>query len=158
VIDVNLKSESLGISFTPIWTSSRSRPNIAGIDLMVRNALRSSFRPPRRRCLLIFTRCSSRRCSERLTRWRCFSNVNAGRGNPSSLNNVFLAGSDDFAFGVSAEFVTSAFQPALDRILTTPVAPVKFNLDLLFTTIHVTYTLTLNSVTIQLRPLRSCSP
>jgi peroxiredoxin len=153
VIDVNLKSESLGISFTPIWTSGPLAPgDIAGIDLMVRNALRSSFLPS---TATLPSNIHSLQFKTLLGAPHALAlllNVNAGRGNPSSLNNVFLAGSDDFAFGVSAEFVTSAFQPALDRILTTPVAPVKFNLDLLFTTIHVTYTLTLNSVTIQLRP------
>ena len=153
VIDINLKSESLGVSFTPIWTSSPlASGDIAGIDLMVKNALRSSFLPS---TATLPSNIQSLQFKTLLGAPHALAlllNVNTGRGNPSSLNNVFLSVSDDFAVGVSAEFVTSAFQPTLDRILTTPVDPVKFSIDLLFTTIHVTYTLTLNSATIQLQP------
>ena len=149
VIEIGIKQQNLGVRFTPHWSSSPlTAEDIAGVELFIRNALKTSFLPSN----------SDLPSSIKKVQFKTFTggggavamllNLNEGTGNPASANSFLLSGSDQFAFGISADFVKAAFQPTLDNLLSQPIPPQVVAIDLGLTTIHPTYVITLYTATL----------
>ncbi len=77
-------------------------------------------------------------------------NTTSAPGNPATVTRVFLGG-EDFAFGVGADTIKAALQPALDDMLTTPIAPISISIPLILGSATATYTVTLNSAVADLQ-------
>jgi len=147
VVNIDLKSQQVQAAFVPAWSSrALSAEDQAGINLLIRNALRTSTLPSN----------TMLPANIRSMKFKAFGgaepaigillNTNTPAGNPASAQRVFLGGSN-FAFGVGADTITAALQPVLDKILETPVPPVSISIPLVVTSATATYSITLKSAT-----------
>jgi peroxiredoxin len=151
VVEIDIKGASIGIDFTPTWSSRQLvAEDLMAINQVIRNSLRTSFLPssstlPSSIAHMQFK--TMRAGAQHAV--AILLNTTGAAGNRATATNLFLNGSD-FAFGVGVDYVKRALQPTLDKILTTPIDPISFTIDSLVHTWHITYTLTLNSATIEL--------
>ena len=151
IIELDLRSSAIQVAFTPQWTSSPLTPqDRAGIDILIKNALRSSFLPSSV-TLPAGTGMQFRMIPGANPAASLLMNADGHTANAASVSNVFLSGNDNFAFAVGADFIRAKFQPILDSIRTTPIAPVKFRYSTFIHTWNITYTVTLNSATVDLQ-------
>jgi len=150
VVAIDIKHASVGIDFTPTW-SSRPLPaeDLLGISLLVRNALKTSFLPSNSTLPQGVSHVQFKTMNGPQPALAVLLNKTGAAGNRASATNVFIGGSD-FAFGVSADFVKGVLQPTLDKMLATPIDPIKFKIDTLVHTWTITYFFTLNSATVAL--------
>jgi peroxiredoxin len=152
VVTIDLRSDTAQISFTPQWSSRQlSAEDRAGIDLLMRNALKSSFLPSN---IPLPSNIAHARFKSLLGPQGVVAlmlDMDGAAGNPATVQNVFLGSGNDFGFAVGAEFVLAAFQPTVTRILSTAVDPVSFKLDTLVHTFHITYTITLTDAALDLQ-------
>ena len=153
VVEIDIKGSDVTASFHQQWSSTPiSSQDLAGVNHLLRNALRNSFLP------------SSATLPSNIAHIQ-FKTLRVGgqdalavlldmsgnAGNPAGQTNVFLGGGDDFAFGAGADFIQSEFEPTLQKIRDQQIAPVSFTIDGLVHTWHITYTFTINSVTLELK-------
>jgi peroxiredoxin len=151
VLAIDIKANSVQVAFTPVWSSvPLSAQDRASIELLIRNALKTSFVPSNITLPSSIHSLQVKALTGGQHAVAILLNTGGAPGNPASANNVFLAGSDDFAFAAGVDFIRSAFQPTLDEILSRPVDPVKFNISGVVYTWHITYTITLKSAAVAL--------
>ena len=151
VLEIDVKAQDVGISFTPFFSSrALSSSDLAGINLCIRNALRTSFLPSNATLPSSIGRVQFKTLAGSRPALAVLLNMGSTTGNPASAHNVFLGANDGFAFAAGVDFVRATFQPTLDNILATPIDPVKFDVDTLVHTFHITYTITLNTATVDL--------
>ena len=151
VIEIGIKAANVGVRFTPLWSSSPlTAEDIAGIEQFIRNSLKTSFLPSNSTLPSTIKKVQFKTLSGGGGAVAMLLDLNETTGNPASANSLFLGGQDQFAFGVSAEFVKSVFQPTIDSILSRPLDPVKFDIDAWFHTWHITYIITLNNASLDL--------
>lgn len=122
VVDVDIKANQLHIAFEPKWSShpvSAAQPlsaeDVAGINLLIRNALKTSFLPsyavlPSNVNFIQFKTLLGASGALAL-----LLNMNGARGNPGTLNNVLLRAADDFAYAAGRDFVVAAFHPDISQ-------------------------------------------
>ena len=158
VIDIGLKADNVGVSFTPAWSSQPlSAADLAGINLLIRNALKNSFLPSNTtlpaviKFLQLKTLAGSPGAIAVLLNMTRPAPDTLTAGNPASVQNVFLGPTDQFAFGVGKEFIRAAFDPLIKSILSQHIPPVPVDVPLLLTTAHETYTITLTGASVDLQ-------
>ena len=152
VISIDVKASTAAISFHPQWSSSAiSAEDLAGINLLIRNALRTSFLPSNATLPSQIGHIQFKTISGGNSAVAVLIDMDGAAGNPGSANQVFLGGTDGFAFGIGADYIREAFQPTLDKILEQQVDPVKFDIDSWFHTWHITYVITLNNASIDIQ-------
>lgn len=152
VIEIDFKADDAFIAFMPSFTSkSLSAEDLAGINLCILNALKTSALPSSAslpanvRFMQFKTLLSPQNAIAVLL------NLGVARGDAATMHEVFLAGSDDFALAVNADFIRSALQPTIDAILNQPPFSITIPIDVYFTTYHVVYSIALKSVTLDLQ-------
>jgi peroxiredoxin len=151
VIEIDVKAQNVGVRFTPLWSSNPlTAEDIAGIELFIRNSLKTSFLPSNSTLPPTIKKVQFKTFSGSGGAVAMLLNLNETTGNPASANSLFIGGQDQFAFCVSAEFVKSVFQPTIDDIMSRPLDPVHFDIDGWIHTWHITYIITLNSASIAL--------
>lgn len=153
VIELDLKSSDVAISFAASFASTPlTAEDTAGIDLLLRNALKNSFLPSNAALPPNITHVDFKtlRASRNALAVLLTLTPGGAPGSFASVGNVFLQAGDDFAFAAGADFVKASLQSTLDSILSQPVDPVRFDIDAVFHTFHITYTVTLNSAAIAL--------
>ncbi len=155
VINIDVKANTAAIAFDPAWSSTPiSIEDRAGINLLMRNALKTSFLPSNIALPSQIGRLQFKALSGPRDVIAALIDSEAPSGNPGTANTVFLGSSDDFAFAAGSDFITAAFQPTIDKILSEPIEPFSFSVNLLFSSYNVTYTVRLNSATVALEPGR----
>ena len=125
MVEIDIKSNQVFTYYSPLWTSRPlSAEDLAGINLLIRNALKTGFLP------------SSTPLPDKLTHLQ-FKTLVGGRnaiavllnmvplsgtlgsgsppGHPGTVNTVFLGAGDDFAFAVGKNYVQAAFPNATDH-------------------------------------------
>lgn len=151
VVDIDVKANSVWIGFTPAWSSSPIvAEDLAAIELLVRNALKTSFLPSNATLPPSVKHMQFKTLFGPPGALAVLLNEGAAVGNPASANNIFISGSDDFAFAASSDFIHAAFQPTIDKILNQPIDPVSFVYSTWIHTWHITYSITLSSITLDL--------
>jgi peroxiredoxin len=137
VVDINIKAQNVYVNFTPAFSSQPlSTEDLAGINLAIRNALKTSLLPSNAALPPSISYVQFRTLSGGSNAIAVLLNMQGGApGDPGSLHDVFLSGMDDFALAVSADYVESAF-----------------HVDLSQTYSWWEYNITLKSVTIALAP------
>jgi len=151
VINFDFNANNASISFVPSWSSSPiSAEDLAGINLLIKNAIKTSAIPSSMTLPSNIRYMRFRTLKGSPNALGILLNLNAGPGNPASVNNIFLGGADDFAFAVSVDYIRSVLQPTINNILSQTYS-FTIPIDLLFTTAHVSYDITLSSATIDLQ-------
>lgn len=151
VIDIDIKANTLQIAFAPTWSSQPlTAENIAGIEQLIRNALKTSFLPASIALPAGVMAMQFKSVPAGAGAIAVLLKMTPGAGNPASVTNVFLGGGDHFAFAAGIDFVRAQFQPTLDAILAAPPAPVEFDKKILWHTFHIVYTVTLTGAAVNL--------
>jgi peroxiredoxin len=151
VIDIDFKAQNAIINFVPAWSSqSLSAEDLAGINLAIRNALVTSFLPSNVNLPSNIRSMQFKTLQNPQNALTILLNINGPGGNPASMNNVFLGGSDDFAFAVGIDYIRALLQPTINNILS-QTYNFTIPIDMLFTTAHVSYSITLGSATVDLQ-------
>jgi peroxiredoxin len=161
MVEIDLKTEQVSINFSPAWSSQPlSAEDLAGINLLIRNALKTSFLPsnaplPSQVKFLRFkTLAAAPKAIAALLNLARPATDSTGAvilggsapGDPASMNSVFLLPGDDFALAVGRDFVLAAFDPVIS-MLSQPIAPFHVHVPIWGS---ATYTVSLKSVTIDL--------
>jgi hypothetical protein len=150
VVDIDLRSNAVQAAFEPTWSSRPlSAEDRAGINLLIGNALRSSVLPSNTTLPSSIRAMKFKALTGASQAIAVLLSTTSAPGNPATVQRVFL-GSNDFAFGVGAETIKAALQPALSEIISMPIAPVSIRIPLVVTSATATYTIELNSATIDL--------
>jgi peroxiredoxin len=111
VVDIDVRANSVGINFTPTWSSHPLSPeDLAAINLLIRNALKTGFLPSNNTLPLNIKYAQFKTLQGAQDAVGVLLNMDGNRGNADSFNNVFLGGGDDFAFGAGRDFVLAPFQ------------------------------------------------
>ena len=79
-------------------------------------------------------------------------NMTSHAANSGSFADIFVQPTDDFAFAAGREFVLAQLQPVINNLLSQAFPDIRFNLNLLLTTWHVSYPVTLQSASFDLQP------
>ena len=147
VVDIDFKSSQVTVDFTPTWSSRPlTAEDHAAINLLIRNALKSSFLPsntvvPSRIRHLLFKTLPGPPATIAVL-LNLGGQGQGGPGNPGSANRVFLGAGDDFAYAAGVDFIRKTFQPTLDAIVSNPIPPISI--------LGESYTITINTATIAL--------
>ena len=150
VVEIDIKGANIGIGFSPSWSSrTLQAEDLLGINRLIRNAMRTSFLPSSSPLPSSISHMQFRTLQGPTQAVAVLLNMGASTGNRASASNVFL-GADDYAFAVSADYVHSAFQPTLDKILSTPLPAITFKFDTWVHTWTITYTFALNNASFAL--------
>jgi hypothetical protein len=119
VIDIDVGSADAALVFTPSWSSAPlADDDLAAINLLIRNALKTSFLPsnvvvpPRIRQLEFRTFPGSAAGFAMLLNVRDESRT----GDPSAASTVFLRDDDEFAIAAGLDLVEAAFAPVLAQL------------------------------------------
>ena len=147
VLAIDIKANSVTVAFTPTWSSvPLSASDRMGIDLLIHNALKTSFLPSNITLPSNIASLQVKTLTGGAHAVAILLNMSGGTGNPASVNNIFLGAGDDFAFAAGVDFVRHAFQSTIDQILSRPVPPVSFSTLLG----SVTYNITLRTAAVAL--------
>ena len=151
VIEIGINTRTAEVQYTPAWSSRPfSAQDLFGVNLVIRNALKSSFLPssttlpPEIRSMQFKTLAAPQSAIAALLK------LTDGPRDPGTMNQVFLASGDDFGVAVGVEFIRESFRPTIDQILSKPVPNVSFDIDGFVYTWHITYRVVLNSAEINL--------
>src|SRR5262245_58906975 len=142
LIDIRKDSVSVNLSLS-WWSRALTVEDFTGINLLIRNALKTSFLPSSNRLpdnvnfLQFKTLLGSPSAVAGLL------NIDTPRGNPSTMNRVFLDAGDDFAIVLGKDFVLGKFAPVTNKMLTAPIPPIPVDVPIWG---HATYTVSLNTV------------
>ena len=124
MIEIDIKANSLGLSFVPKWSSQPlTAEDLTAINLLIRNALKTSFLPSSSEVPANIKYMQFRTLQGSTNAVAALLNLtDEVPRNINSASNVFLGTSDDFAFSVGVDFVKSRFQATIDKFLGTPIA------------------------------------
>jgi peroxiredoxin len=156
VIEVGIKADDVAVAFNSKWSSRPlTAEEQAGIVQLIRNALKTSLLPsnmvlpPTVQSLqLKMVGPGPGGAVGALLKLAKQPPEPPGPADPATVSNVFLVGADDFALGVSGDFLLAAFAPVLNQIRNRPIPPVPVNAPITGAT---TYTVTLLDVSAALQ-------
>ena len=152
VISVNIKSSTAVVTFTPKWSSSPiTAEDNARITHLIRNVITTSFLPSTA-TLATDLKIRFKTTTGSNPSVSILLNMQGAAGDPASFNQSVISGSDGFALAVGAAYVQEVFAPTLTDIRNRPIAPITIPVNVLVHTFHVTYSITLNSATLELKP------
>ncbi len=116
VVDIDIKAENVNVNFSKKFSSQPlSAEDLAGINLLIRNALKTSFLPSNATLPPTISYMQFKTLLGGPNAIAVLLNMQGARGDPGSFNSVFLGTGDDFAFAASAAYVENAFQPDLSQ-------------------------------------------
>jgi peroxiredoxin len=153
VVEIELKANNLIINFTPIWSNKPlSAADLAAVSLLIRNALKASFLPSTATLPSNVKHMQFKTLLGAQSAVAALLNIDGPRGNPASVNNVFLGAGDAFAFAAGRDFILAAFNQAVGDVAGQQF---QFSFDIDWPwpvpNQHVVYTVTLNSATVDLQ-------
>jgi peroxiredoxin len=154
VLEIDFKSDEATINFTPSYTSQPlSIEDMAGINLCIQNALQTSFLPSSVTLPNSIADVQLKTLPGALV---LMLDLNDHPSTTSSVTDVFLAPTDDFAFAVGRDYLLNTFSLISGNIMSQTFAPVKFTVDLsvwgIGETLHYQYPIALTSASFDLQP------
>ncbi|MGB8799239.1 MAG: redoxin domain-containing protein [Candidatus Acidiferrales bacterium] len=154
MVNIDFKAQDAVINFTPSYSSNTlSAADLAGINQLIRNALQTSFLPSSASLPSNIAQVQFKTMlTSSMKALAIMLNVTSHAANPSSFADIFVNPTDDFAFAAGREFVLAQLQPVINNLLSQPFPDIRFNLNLLLTTWHVSYPVTLQSASFDLQP------
>src|SRR6266849_4804079 len=153
MIDVDIKGDNVSVNFDRKWSSKPvSAEDLAGVNKLIRNALRTSFLPSSNQLpdnvnyMKFKTLLGPPNAIAVLLNMVRLDPVTGNPlppGNPASMNDVFLIGGDHFAFALGIDYLRSLFINMLNK----PIPPIPVHHWLWGST---TYTVSLTGVSVDL--------
>ncbi len=117
VININIKANTVGINFNPIWSDRiLSAEDIAAIQRLIRNALKTSFLPSNATLPSEIGFMQFKTLHQAQDAIAVMLNLNGPHGNPATMSTVFLNAGDDFAFAIGVEFVRTSMSKITQNI------------------------------------------
>jgi AhpC/TSA family len=151
VVEIDFKATEASIAFTPSYSSQPlTEDDVAGINLLIRNALVTSFQPSSATLPTAVADVQFKTLIGAPKAIAVLLNMSAHAAGSASVTSVFLGGADDFAYAASRDFALASLQPVVDNLLSQPFPPAKFSVNLGLTTLHFTYPITLESAAFDL--------
>jgi len=157
MIDVDIRGDKVSVNFDgKLWSSQPVSPeDLAGVNLLVRNALRTSFLPsstplpPNVNYMQFKTLLGAQNAIAVLLNLVTLDpNGNplppGSPGNPASMSTVFLTAGDHFAIALGIDYLRSVFLNALQIL----VPPISVQVPIWGS---ATYTVSLNSVSLDIQ-------
>ena len=115
-LDVDIRGANVAISFSTQWSSHPlTAEDLAGVNLLIRNAFRTSFLPSSNLLPDNVNFVQFKTMHTLQSAVTVLVNMNTARGNPASMNNIFLGGTDDFALAAGRDFILAAFPEVHDQ-------------------------------------------
>jgi hypothetical protein len=152
VITMDIKSANVQVAFTPQWSSTPIDPqDIAAINLVIRNALKTSFLPSSARLPDEIASVQFKMVPGPHGSVAMLIDMNGAPGNPATANQTLVSGADGFVFAVGGDYLQEKFAPIVTSILQEQIAPIRKTVDYYFSSYSVTYTVTLNHAELQLK-------
>jgi peroxiredoxin len=152
VVEIDIKGAAVTTNFSRDWSNTPiSAEDLAGVNKLIRNSLRTSFLPSSATLPSNIAHVQFKTMRGAQDALAVLLDMSGAAGNPGTQTNVFLSGSDDFAFAAGVEYVLSEFEDTLERIRTQEIAPVSFSINGVFHTWHITYTFAINDVSLELK-------
>ena len=118
VIDIHISGANVSVNFNALFSSPPlSSGDLAGINQLVRNALRTSFLPSNATLPDSIKSLQFKTLLGAPSAIGVLLNLGNSKGHPSTVNNVFLAPGDDFGFAVGSDLIVQkiteemTFQP-----------------------------------------------
>ncbi|MGC2326608.1 MAG: TlpA disulfide reductase family protein, partial [Candidatus Sulfotelmatobacter sp.] len=150
VIEIDFKADEATINFTPSYTSQAlSAEDMAGINLCIQNALQTSFLPSSVTLPNSIADVQLKTLPGVLV---VMLDLNDHPSTTSSVTNVFLAPTDDFAFAVGRDYLLNTFRLISGNIMSQTFQPVTFPVNLGIETLHYSYPIALTSASFDLQP------
>lgn len=147
IVEIDLRGQAVQAEFEPAWSSrALSAEERTAINRLITNTLRSSMLPSNTTLPAGIEAMTFKTISGPAPAVAALLNIATPPGNPASVHRLFLNGAD-FAFGVGADALRAAFQPALDQIVATPIPPFEVSI----TGPNPTYKVVLKSANMALR-------
>lgn len=104
------------VSFNHEWSSQPLSPeDLAGINQLMRNALKTGFLPSNEELPDDIRRMRFKTLLGAQNAIAVLRNLGDVAGTPSAFNNVFLGAGDDFAFAAGRDFILAAFPEVRDH-------------------------------------------
>ncbi len=119
MVDINVHADQVAVNYSPS-NQALSPEDLAGINLLIRNALRNSFQPSNTllpsnlRFVQFKLLPQAPGCIAMLL--NLTATGAAFPGNPGSMNTSFVSDNDQFALAIGKNFILSSLQPVLDAI------------------------------------------
>ena len=146
VLEIDFKADQASVNFVPTSSSHPlTQQDKAGINLAIHNALKTSFLPSNITLPAGITFVQLKTLSGPTSGIAILLNTQGGPGNPASMTGNFLGTQDQFAFAISPSFIARLFGPVIDSIVSQPPQTITIPIDLFLTTVHVVYSIALNS-------------
>jgi peroxiredoxin len=124
VIEIDFNADEATISFTPSFTSQAlSAEDIAGINLCIQNGLQTSFLPSSVTLPNSIADVQLKTLPGALV---VMLDLNDHPSTTSSVTNVFLASTDDFAFAVGRDYLLNTFGLISANIMSQTIPPATF--------------------------------
>jgi hypothetical protein len=154
VLDIDFKADEANITFTPSYTSQTlSLQDMVGINLCIQNGLQTSFLPS---SVTLPNSIADVQLKTLPGAVVLMLDLNDHPSTTSSVTNVFMAPTDDFAFAVGRDYLLNAFRQISDNIMSQTFKPVTFTVDLtvwgIGETLHYTYPIALTGANFDLQP------
>jgi peroxiredoxin len=126
VVEIDIRDATVLVNFVPQWSSQPlSAEDLAAINLVIGNALKTSFLPSNSTLPSNISNMQFKTLKGLFSSQSAVAMLLKMEGAPpensDSVHNLFLGGDDDFAFGVGVDFVRAAFKPTIDQILSQPM-------------------------------------
>src|SRR5258708_2631386 len=145
VLDIDFKATDAAISFTPSYTSKALSPeDLAAISLCLQNGLQTSFLPS---SVTLPSSIADVQLKTLPGAVAVLLNLNSHPAAVASVTNVFVGGSDDFAFAAGRDYVFNTLRPILDNVLSQPPQHITITFGY-----HFSFAITLNSASFDLQP------
>jgi peroxiredoxin len=124
LVEIDIRSDQVVTNFNLLWPGALGPEDLAAISLLIRNALQTSFLPSnqpqlpdRIGSLQVKTLVGGQNALALLLNMRPLLPGGSGSppGHSGTVQNVFLAAGDDFAFAVGSDYVQAAFPNVTDH-------------------------------------------
>ena len=152
VLEIDFKAQDAIINFTPTYLSTPlSDADLAGINLCIQNGLRSAFLPSSVNLPAAIADVQMKTLPGAIAILLDL-NDHTPLSTSGSVNQVFVSGGDDFAFAVGIDYLRNTLQALIGQLVGQTISLPPIPVNLLFTTIHISYDVTLTGINIDLVP------
>jgi len=114
VIDIDITGDQVTVNFDAKFPTTLSPEDSAGINLLLRNALKTSFLPSNATLPDRVKYLQLKTLPGPPSAIGVLLDLGDSKGNPASMTDVFIDAADDFGFAVGSDFIAQRFKQLLN--------------------------------------------